>query len=805
MNKLLKALTATFALTFTLGLSVACGGGNGDGSSESTPPTQSVEGDSSSVELKEITGVTFDSQEYPYNGEERELKISGELPDGVSATYSGNKGTDADTYQASVTLSGDGYKTKTLTATLTITKIAITTEIEFKNDTVEYDTNKHTLQIVGDIPAGTNVIYKYNGQEVDGVSEVGEYTVLAIISGKNYITKELSAKLTIKSTEKLLYSANFNGTIYFQNDLDDQKLYKIVDGEVEKVNNDVPEYFFSDGTSLYYYSASLWGKTIKKIAGDGSVSQVYSVSGEYLTSDGTNVYYAVNNLLFNTDQNGIYSYPLNGGAEEATRLTTDKAAYLCVVDGYIYYSNLSQNKYLYKIPVSGGAATCLHEEKVEYIIADQDTGMLYFDSTKTASAIYKYNTSTGLATKMTTDSGKYLTKVGNDIYYVNNDLLTSTLFGDGIYKISVTASGSLPGTKVLSTENNGYSSLTSDGELLYYYKLNDKHLYSYDASTGEETDMMENYTPPVEQVVYVGGAAITEYNGEVYYTNPLDSSCLYKYNPQTGARVKVLSDSVANVWFHDGYMYYSTFVLTNYALFKMDLQTHTSVKVTSDRAQDLIFEGDDIYFLDVNASPAKNTIKKMAKDGTVTEIFTDENVHISGLEKIGDTFYFVRNPGLGFKTLYSYTIGNTKAVNLGEKAFEMVIVGDKIYYYDDTENALQVCDLDGDNAKTLVSNVTINDLCVKGNVIYYSTTDKTKGLYSYSIISGENAKISDKLADGMAIINGQLWFINTCVEYTEVLGISDAPVHSSTISGENLIYDGDGRLYCYDGTNVVLK
>ena len=102
------------------------------------------------------------------------------------------------------------------------------------------------------------------------------------------------------------------------------------------------------------------------------------------------------------------------------------------------------------------------------------------------------------------------------------------LFGDGIYKISVTASGSLPGTKVLSTENNGYSSLTSDGELLYYYKLNDKHLYSYDASTGEETDMMKNYTPPVEQVVYVGGAAITEYNGEVYYTNPLDSSCLYK-------------------------------------------------------------------------------------------------------------------------------------------------------------------------------------------------------------------------------------------------------------------------------------
>lgn len=871
MKKYWKLLIGMLALSFTLGVAVACGGGD-EQTSQVPQTSQSSQGGSETGDGAEITGVTFSGAEFDYDGTEKKIEVSG-LPTGVSVSYSNNAGTNAGTYNATAVLTGEGYKTKTLTAVLKINKISydmsgaswnysqaytydgsqksvavsglpsgvtvkayannektnageytasvtfaydevnynqptmancswkinraeITAQITLTSNTVEYDTQQHSLQIVGNIPSGCTVNYTYNGQAVDGVTEVGDYEVRVTISGENYITKTLTATLKIKSTESLLYAINHNGTIYFQNDLDDKKLYKISGTTIEKVNNDKAENFFSDGTDLYYYSSSLFSKTIKKISGNGKASTVYSVSGEYLTSDGTYIYYAVNNALVNTSENGIYKYKLDGSQDEPVRITTDKGAYLCVEGDYLYYSNLSQNKYLYRIALTGGSATCLHEEKVEYIISAN--GVIYFDASKTTgSAIYKYNTSTATKTKMTTDSGKYLTKVGNDIYYVNNDLLTSTLFGDGIYKISVLSSGSLPGTKVVSENGNGYSSLTSDGTYLYYYKLNDKHLYRYNPVNNVETDMMANFKPPVEDITLMGDTKIAGYNGEIYYTNPLDAmgfgACLYKYNPTTHTRVKVLSEDVAGVWFNGDYMYYSTCVLTNYALFRMNMKTHEIVKINSDRCENLIFEGNDIYYIKVDALTRNKIMKMNANDitATPTVIYDDKNIAVTGMTKLGDTFYFVMNPAIGYQKLYKYTVGDSKGVDLDQKAFETVVIGNKLYFYDDGANAIKSCALDGSGVATVVSSVKVNDLYVSGTKLYYSSTQTTVGVYVYDTANSSNVKIADKPAEAMLMVENKLWFIQTAVNYT-----SDYPVHSG---------DGDGALYCYDGTAVSKK
>ena len=63
---------------------------------------------------KTITGITFTDKTVDYNGQEQELTISGPLPEGTSVAYAGNKGTNAGTYQATATISGEGYKTLTL-------------------------------------------------------------------------------------------------------------------------------------------------------------------------------------------------------------------------------------------------------------------------------------------------------------------------------------------------------------------------------------------------------------------------------------------------------------------------------------------------------------------------------------------------------------------------------------------------------------------------------------------------------------------------------------------------------------------
>lgn len=788
MKKLLILfLVAIFAIAL-----VGCGGGNDEPAPTPTPTPTPTPDPEPTPALLNFEGISLSDLTVTYNGAEHKLEIAGNLPTGATVTYTGNTATDAGTYPVSARLECEGYNTKTLTATLKINKADIT-GITFDGKTVEYDTDEHSIAVLGNVPSGVVVSYTCDGDVFTSASQVGTYNIAATLSGKNYNTLILNATLTIKSTEEQLYAANFNGVIYFQNGLDGKKLYKVENGEIEKVNNDIPEYFYNDGSCLYYYSSAFLGKALKRITASGEVETVISsLKGEYVSLDGTYVYYAVNTLL--SKEAGIWKYKLDGSAEP-TRISENKAAYITLVDSKLYYSNKSDGGKLYVMSTSGGTSTRLHDEKVSYIIADN--GTLYFDSAKLlGSAIYKYDTTDGTLTKMTTDSGKYLVKVGNYIYYVNNDLLTSNVFGDGIYRVStVISSGSFPGAKILSATDNGYSSLASDGEYLYYYKLNDKHLYMYDPASGEEVDLMEGYEPPVEKVIPVGDTVVAIHNGEIYYTNPLDGvmngACLYKYNPITNQHVKVLAADVAGIWFYGDKMFYSTCVLTNYALYCMDLTTSEVVKVNSDRCQDLIFEGDYVYYLKVNVVLGKNTIMKMAIADIGTEveptvIYNEKNVAVTGLSKVGDTFYFVVNPTIGKQKIYRFTVGEKKATDLGETAFALTNNGDILYFYDDYDNAIKC--YNGGAVTTVVADVNVNDLVWSGEALYFSSTKGKVGVYVYN---GELVKISDRVGEALTVDGNNLWFIATAVNY-----VADYPVHSG---------DGDCALYCYDGTTLTKK
>lgn len=829
---------------------------------------------------KTITGVTFKNLTVAFDGNEHEITVEGTLPEGAKVEYTDNKGTNAGVYNATAKITCDGYKTLTLKATLTITKISydmsniawnytqaftydgtaktvelsgtlpdgvsvkqytnnsktdagtytaavifdydttnhnapeindckwvinkadIVAEITLSDVTVEYDSLPHSIQAVGNVPAGVTAKYFYNDIETNEVTEVGEYSVKCVLSGKNYNEKTLNAVLKITSTEERLFSVvTSDGKTYFQNNLDGNKLYTVSGGNVVKINNDVPNYMISEDNNVYYFSTSLFSNVIKNFDGT-TASTLYSVKGEYLTTDGTSLYFAVNNLLINTDQNGIYKLKLDGSDEQPVRLVSDKAEYLTYVDGYIYYSNVSDGRKLYRVSVNGNDVTGTqlrsdkNDEKVSYIITDGTN--LYFNSTKTvagigvAAAICKYSVASGAEVKLTTDSGKYLTKAGSYIYYINNDKLTSALFGDGIYKISalISSDNNLSGVKVLSSEDNGYSSLASDGTHLYYYKLNDKHFYKNDTSGNNEVDLMANFEV-VEDTVLTGYSQLAEYNGEIYFTNPLDNGCLYKYNVATRAKYKVLADSVSNVYFYSyngvNYMYYSTYILTNYALFRMDLSTNQIEKVTSKRIENIIFENDKIYA--VRVTVGNNSIIRMDLNGDNYEVLyekTNACPDTTNLYKINDTFYFIMNPAIGYRNVSSFTIGADKKENL-QKATAFVIVGDKIYYYSD---ALKSCNLDGSDVKTLVQNVDITYMYADGGKIYYSSkSTQNTGLFVYDIALKTTVKISDKSAHGITVYDGKVFFLQSSVSYND-----DYPTQQQGC---------DGHLYCYDGVNVT--
>lgn len=748
----------------------------------------------------DMSGVRWAySENFTYDGTAKKVELVG-LPDGISVkSYRDNEKTDAGEYTAKAELAYDEKNYNAPTVADCAWKIGkeYMTGISFENVTAEYDGSIHYIEVVGNIPPNSEVVVKYDGEEAEGKSEVGEYRVTLTVTNKNYFDYTDEAKLTIKSTEKALYSVVTSDGVYFQNALDDDKAYLYSGGTLTKINNDVPKYLCADGGKIYYQSSGLFSGSIKQYDKTNKASVLIAEAGEWLTVDGGYLYYAINNLLFDKELNGIYRIKTDGTESEAVRVVKTRAEYITLCGGKIYYSNPDDQGKLYSVPANSTEAvtgTLISEEKCSYVITDGTN--VYFNSAKTvggfpvAAAIRKYVPSTGKNVKLTTDSGKYLTKYESFLYYVNDDMMTSSLFGDGIYRVSALSAddSNAPGTKILSSEDNGYSSLARDGAFLYYYKLNDKHFYSYDLDSGNEKDLMKGFVVPDEPVVLTGYSFVTEHAGEIYYTDPRDNGCLYKYNAKIGKKIKVLTDCVANVYFHDNYMYYSTYVLTNYALWRMDMRTNEKVKIATCRCDNLVFDGDSIYCIKVG-SAYNNKVVRMGLDGSdPTEVFDDENLWVKSLERNGDYLYFTTNPMIGKKYAFRYNLKDGSFENLNLRTNQLVVSGSKIYFYDIDEKSIRSSDLDGKNIKDVVKNVEINDMKIADGKLYYSSSAKTVGFYVLDLGAGQPVRISDKTAHGIAVTEKGVYFLQSSVGYR-----NDYPVQASGC---------DGKLYYYDGTKV---
>ena len=72
------------------------------------------------VVKKSFSGLSFSDKKYTYDGRAKSLAVSGTLPSGAVVQYQNETATDAGTYNATATITADGYNTLTLHATLTI-------------------------------------------------------------------------------------------------------------------------------------------------------------------------------------------------------------------------------------------------------------------------------------------------------------------------------------------------------------------------------------------------------------------------------------------------------------------------------------------------------------------------------------------------------------------------------------------------------------------------------------------------------------------------------------------------------------
>ena len=163
-------------------------------------------------EIKDLFGITYDDLTVTYDGKEHEVLIKGELPEGVTVSYEGNKGTNAGTYNGVATLTGSGNYTGTTTlrANLIIEKATYDLSgVTFEDKTVTYDGKEHEIVIKGELPEGVTVEYTNNKG-----TEAGTYEATATFKGNENYNEIASMNATLTINKKDITEEDIAGYIF---------------------------------------------------------------------------------------------------------------------------------------------------------------------------------------------------------------------------------------------------------------------------------------------------------------------------------------------------------------------------------------------------------------------------------------------------------------------------------------------------------------------------------------------------------------------------------------------------------------
>ena len=145
----------------------------------------------------DMSGVSFTDKTVTYSREEYSLAVSGNLPSGVSVSYTGNGKSNVGAYTVVASFSGDSENYELISdmsATLTIEPFMVS-GISFNDQTFDYDGKSKSIFVTGTVPTDVKVIYEGNGQ-----TDVGSYVVTVRFETENENYGEfptLSATLTI--------------------------------------------------------------------------------------------------------------------------------------------------------------------------------------------------------------------------------------------------------------------------------------------------------------------------------------------------------------------------------------------------------------------------------------------------------------------------------------------------------------------------------------------------------------------------------------------------------------------------------
>lgn len=725
-----------------------------------------------------LTGVTVD-----YDGNAYRATASG-IPSFATANYT-NAGpfTDAGDHVTTLKVTAPNYNDFTTSATVKINKIDFV-GVEFKDQTFEYDNTPHSIGISGTLPSTAEVTYTSNVQGVTNTAtQAGTYIITATITDKNHNTLVLDATLTITaSSEERLIKYVSNGTLYYQNALDNNYLYLYDLGAnaTTRISSDnVVDFVDYNGNGVTYVSSTILISAIKTVTYTTALETetLLTKAGiKYVQRSGNVVYYSINKLT--NDASGIYKTDFSGSEPVTTCLSVGKASYLQLSGNTLYFADGANGNKLSKINVTtqNQARTLVVDEKIKNLLLDN--GVLYYTvNNLLGDYIESYNISSQTRRKLTIDAGESLTIVGNKLYYVNVDKFTTSAIGSGIYSVNKapTSNNNNVGIKVIEGGAMGVCSLETDGTNLYYYDVDGYKLMQYNISTGIAKNLLQGFVKPEEPTPISTGSKLQTYNGNIYYLDIWDGKTLHCYNPKTKDDYALTTGKVVdfNIIGDTLYVNMVSFLVNN-EVYSTNLKTGSELtKISNYSAYEFVSDGTYVYYIEENAVGAKTAIHKCAIDGTNDEIIYDKGV--TNLKLIGNKLYFIEDNNIYAFNLSTETVTMIKTD--GDKIHTTMFDTDGTYlYYRDMYGLLKAnkrlsrCKLDGSEKVILVEDIDpVNIVYQDNKVYYYSDTTSTakNGLFvvsaNVSVTTAGTAILPESTglyAKDFVVIGGKVYFVD---------------------------------------------
>lgn len=551
---------------------------------------------------------------------------------------------------------------------------------------VKIDDSYFHLDATWDDPTGEDPKRRYNYFNLSDVE----------IARNHFIDEESSKKYSqciidrFKDLRKVL---NFEPESLKNQDYyrDNQYIYYIMDKSLNKINiNSGESVQFEEGNILrmtvygewiyYVVQDECYNTTLYKIRKDGSQKRKLSklpneqVSVDYIISDGKALYMSIND--WETEK--IIKMGLNNNSVKT--ISNDGAANIVLYKNWIFYSNKSQGRRIYKIKKDGSEKTKVTDKEAWNLKTKNE--YLHYN---TGHSICKFHASSQKSEQLTGDriapiwlTEEYTTLMGDYIYYSNG-----SDWGK-LYRLKKDGTG----RKVIDNEDNHGSirEINNDQQYIYYTNYSTE-LFKSDCNGENIKKLVGNFTSDMvldsKWVYYIG-------DSEDYFYR------LFRVN-KNGKNIEQLTEKeVGNFKVSNNYIYYNT---KDDKFCRMDKDGRNKIVISDNEINNYCVNGNNVFYSRYNDKLFNCEIIKVDERGKEHTIYHDDY--------IAENFYFIGNSiyyngsGYNFYRINIDDIENRKLICNAyispNKGKYVDVCEDYIYFKDSFDRSIYRINKDGNN------------------------------------------------------------------------------------------------------------